>query len=197
MDNMITIKENKTWEAESGPRFILRFNEKASKEQKRKNSYDVLSKLIGSSDVIVELNGTLLNLPSKQRDSHASEFIENIKALGLEYRCSKETRTTSPSLLNLLGKKTTQEQVVVTYIPNEIWSNPEMIKLISFYGAKYFVLKEKSEESEALDYFQRLQEDEQVDYYKAITFDAMSLSGMGIFTKHYELSDIKGLLGIS
>ncbi|MDF2672345.1 MAG: hypothetical protein K0R09_610, partial [Clostridiales bacterium] len=80
---------------------------------------------------------------------------------------------------------------------NEIWSNPEMIKLISFYGAKYFVLKEKSEESEALDYFQRLQEDEQVDYYKAITFDAMSLSGMGIFTKHYELSDIKGLLGIS
>jgi hypothetical protein len=145
----------------------------------------------------VELNGTLLNLPSKNRDSYFSKFIEDIKALGLEYKCSKVTGIASHSLLNLFGNKTTQEQIIVTYIPNEIWSKPEIKDLISFYGAKYFVLKEKSDVSEALDNFQRMQEDEQFDYFKLIAFDSMSLSGMGIFTKYYELSDIKALLGIS
>lgn len=197
MNDIIQIKENKAWEADSSPRFILRFNEKKSEVQKRNNSYDVLSKLIGSSDVIIELNGTLLNLPAKKRDSYASKFIEDIEALGLEHRRLKVTGMAINSLLNLFGNKTTQEQVVVTYVPNEIWSKVAMKTLLSFYGAKYFVLKEKSDISETLDHFQRMQEDEKVDYFKLVAFDAMSLSGMGIFTKDYELSNIKDLLGIS
>ncbi len=197
MDNMIQIKENKSWGADSGPRFALRLKVKTSEEQKRKNSYDILSKLIGSSDVIIELNGSLLNLPSKNRDAYASKFIEDIKALGVEYRCSKVKTFSSASLLNLFGNKPTQEQVVVAYIPNEIWSKVEMENLIPFYGARYFVLKEKSEGSEMLEHFQKMEENEQIDYFKLIAFDAMSLNGIGIFTNNYELSEIKAVLGIS
>jgi hypothetical protein len=83
-------------------------------------------------------------LPVKKRDSYIFKFIEDVKALGLEYRCSKVASVSSPSLLNLFGNKTTQEQVVVTYITNEIWSKIEMKNLISFYGARYIVIKERS-----------------------------------------------------
>lgn len=197
MDNRINIKENKSWGPESGPRFILSFSRKASEEQKRKTSYDVLSKLIGDSDVLVEINGSLLNLPPKDRDSYASRFIEDIKALGLEYRCSKITALASNSLLNLFGNKTTQEKVVAAYIPNEIWSKAQMQDLICLFGTRYFVLKEKTDVSETLDYFQRMDESERVDYFKLIAFDAMCLNTMSIFTNNYNLSNIKDVLEIS
>jgi hypothetical protein len=190
MDNVIQIKENKLWGADSSPRFTLKLKVKTSEEQKRKNSYDVLSKLIGNSDVIIELNGSLLNLPAKKRDSYILKFIEDVKALGLEYRCSKVASVSSPSLLNLFGNKTTQEQVVVTYMPNEIWSKAEMKNLLSFYGARYIVLKERSDAPEILNYLQKMQENEQIEYFKLIAYDAMCLNAMGIFTNYYDLSFI-------
>lgn len=197
MSDMIKIKENKSWGADRGPRFMLTFNTKASEEQKRKSSYDILSKLIGGSDVIMEVNGSLLNLPPKKRDSFAFKFIKDIKALGLEYRCSNITSAVSNSLLNLFKNKTTEDQVVLAYVPNEIWSRAEMKNLIPLYGARYFVLKEKSDRSKTLDYLQNIGEDEQFDYFKLIAFDAICLSAMGIYTKNYELSDLKAALGIS
>lgn len=197
MSDMIKIKENKSWGADSGPRFMLTFNTKASEEQKRKSSYDILSKLIKDNDIIMEVNGSLLNLPPKKRDSFASKFIEDIKALGLEYRCSNITSAVSNSLLNLFKNKTTEDQVVLAYVPNEIWSRAEMKNLIPFYGARYFVLKEKSDRSKALDYLQNIGENEQFDYFELIAFDAICLGAMGIYTKNYELSDFKAVLGIS
>lgn len=196
MDNTIKIKENKSFETDSSPRFMLTFKGKSSEEQKRINSYDLLSKLIGSSDVIVELNGTLLNLPSKNRDAYITKFIDEVKALGLEYRCSKATSVSSPSLLNLFGNKTRQEQVTAVYVPNEIWLKPEMKNLISLYGARYLVVKEKLDVTEALDHFQRMDENEQVDYFKLVAFDAICLNAMSIFTNYYDLSSIKAVLGI-
>lgn len=196
MDNTIKIKESKSFETDNSPRFMLTFKGKLSEEQKRINSYDLLSRLIGSSDVIVELNGTLLNLPSKNRDAYITKFIDEVKALGLEYRCSKATSVSSPSLLNLFGNKTRQEQVTAVYVPNEIWLKPEMKNLISLYGARYLVLKEKLDVLEALDHFQRMEENEEVDYFKLVAFDAICLNAMSIFTSYYDLSGIKTVLGI-
>ncbi len=195
MDDIIKLKENKSWLTDGGPRFMLTINKKASEEQKKENSYDILSKLIGNSNVIMELNGSLLNLPPKKRDSYTYEFIEDIKALGLEYRCSRVISSPNSSLLNLFGKTKVEDQVVAVYIPNEIWSGNEMLKLISFYGAKYFVIKEASGGLEMLEQLQRIKEADQVDHFKLIAFDAMCLNAMGIFTKDYELSDIKAILG--
>lgn len=196
MNTKITIRENKSWDPDSSPRFILTFNGKASEEEKKKNSYDLLSKLIGDSDVIVEINGSLLGLPIKSRDSYISKFIEDIRALGLECRSSKTTAVSSPSLLNLFGNKTTQEKVSAAYIPNEIWTKAQMQDLISSYGARYFVLNQRSDATQTLDYFQRMDEGERVDYFKLVAFDAMYLNTMSIFTNNYDMPDIKALLGI-
>lgn len=196
MKEMIKLRENKDWERDGGPRFVIAYNKKATDEQKRKNSYDILSKLIGKSDVIMELNGSLLSLPPKKRAEYALEFIDSIKALGLEYRRSKVVTSSSPTLLSLFKQVKVEDLVVAAYIPNEIWTKEDMRSLLSFYGAKYLVVKEASSPSEMLDMHQGMKEEQQVDHFRLVAFDAMSLNAMGIFTKAYELADIQGLLEI-
>ena len=196
MKDMIKIKENKDWETSVGPRFVLAYNKKVTNEQKKNNSYDILSRLIGKSDVIIELNGSLLSLPPKKRDACAMEFIDSINKLGLEYRRSKVVTPSSPTLLNLLKPVKVEHQVVAAYIPNEVWIKDDTKSLLSFYGAKYLVVKEASNPSDVLDQLQGMEEDEQVNHFRLIAFDAMSLNAMGIFTREYELSNIQGLLGL-
>lgn len=196
MNEIIKLKENKDWERSGGPKFVLTYNKKATDGQKRNNSYDILSKLIGKSDVIMELNGSLLSLPPKKRDACALEFIDSIKVLGLEYRRSKVVTSSSPSLLSLFKQVKVEDQVVAVYIPNEIWTSDDMRPLLSFYGAKYLVVKEASNSTEILDRLQGIKEEHQVDHFKLVAFDAISLNAMGIFTKDYELSDIQRMLGI-
>lgn len=86
---------------------------------------------------------------------------------------------------------------MVAFIPYEVWSNAKVKSIIPFHGARYSVLKEKSDGSDVLDNLQKMLDNEKLDYFKLIAFDNMSLNSMGIYTNHHSLSDIKTILGIS
>jgi hypothetical protein len=198
MEDIIKIKGNKSWRLNDIPRFSLTLKEKASEEQKRNINYDVLSKLVGNSDVIIELIGSYLDLPPNKRDSYSFEFLQHIRALGVEYRCLTVSSISSAlPFLGFLGNRSAQEQNIMACIPNEVWSNTKLKSILPFHGAKYSVLKEKSNGAEVLDNLQKMLDSEKLDYFKLIAFDTMSLNSIGIYTNCYNLSDIKTMLGIS
>ena len=198
MVGKIKIKEFKTWEAFENPRFTLMFEETASEELWRKRSYDELSSLIGSGDVTIELDSSLLSVSSQQRESYALKFLDDIRALGVEYKCLKSAPGSNPSFWEgMLGKKTKQAFDIIAYIPNETWSKAEMENSLSLYGAKYFITKDESDRTKVLDDFQKMLDDEKLNYFKLVVFDVPSFNRMGIYTNYLALSDIKAILGIA
>ncbi len=197
MAGRIRIKENKTWSSLNTPRFTLSLEENVSSEKQKEQSYDVLSRLIGDSDIIIELNSTLLSLPNPRREAYALKFLQDIRALGIEYRYSKASSTASPSPLGgLFGSKSTQAHQIIAHIPNGTWQKAEMKDALSLYGASYFIPKEKHGGSEMLEDFLKMLDEEKLHYFKLAVFDIICSNRMGIFSASHTLADMKAMLRI-
>ena len=197
MADKIKIKENKAWGGLSNPRFTIFLEAYTTEEQQRSSSYDALSKLVGDNDVLMELDSSLVNLPAKQREPYALQFMKNIRTLGVEYKCSKVASSSSPSFISaLFGAKSAPSQQIIACIPNEIWTKPEMKDMLSLHGARYYVPKEKADGVKLLEDFEKLLDDEKLDYYKLIAFNVMSFNSIGLFSSSLGLDDVKTLLGI-
>lgn len=197
MADKIKVKENKSWGGLTSPRFTLMLEAYTVEDQQRKSNYQVLSKLIGDNDILIELDSSLLNLPVKQREAYALQFLKDLRTLGIEYKCSKNTSAASSSFLSsLFGAKASPSQQIVASIPNDIWTKPEMVDMISLYGARYFVPKEKTDGAKMLEDFQQIMDEERLDYFKLIAFNVITFNSIGVFTKCLSLSDINTLLGI-
>lgn len=197
MAEKIKIKENKTWGGLSNPRFTIFLEAYTADEQQRSSSYSALSKLIGDNDVLMELDSSLINLPAKQREPYALQFMRNIRTLGVEYKCSKVASSSSPSFISsLFGARSGPSQQIIACIPNDVWTKPEMMDMLSPHGARYYVPKEKAEGAKLLEDFEKLLDDEKLDYYKLIAFNVMSFNSIGLFTSSLSLNDVKAMLGI-
>ena len=198
MNSKIKARENKSGGTFDNPRFTLTLGHTKLVEQQINNSYETLSKLIGNSDIVIVLDTSLMNLSSTKREPLALEFLENIRALGVAYKCTKTASSPNTSLLSgFMGKKETQGFEIMAYIPHEIWVRDDFKKVLPFYGARYLVAKEKTEGSKLLDDMQKMLDTEKLDYFKLIIFSAIFFNSMGISAKYLTLSDIKNILGIS
>jgi hypothetical protein len=199
MSSKIKVKENKSERTLSKPQFTLSLQQTNSLEQQLENSYEALSKLIEASDVIIDLNSSLTNLPIPKREPYAFKFLDSVKALGLEYKYSATASNSSPSFLSGLfgGNKNIQEHHVLVYVPHEIWVMKDFEKLLPLYGARYFILKENSDGLKALEDLQKMLDSEKLGYFKLIIFSVITFNSMGIFSKYLNLSEIKKILEIN
>lgn len=196
MSGKIKISEKKTDGNINAPRFTLTLDQKGTDEQKRNDSYAVLSKLAGNSDVIVGLDSSLQNLPSEKREAYAEKFLGSVRELGLEYKCGKIASSATPSFFSFLfGTRNQQAQEILVYVPNEVWGTEEFKKIIPLYGARYFIAKGKEEGPKLLDDLQKMLDREKIEYFKLVVFSAVVYASMGIMSNTLSLTDLKGILG--
>jgi hypothetical protein len=197
MADKTKVKENKSWGGLTSPRFTLMLEAYTAEDRQRKSNYEVLSKLIGDNDILMELDSSLLNLPAKQREPYALQFLKDIRTLGVEYKCSKVASTSIPSFISsLFGNKASPSQQIIASIPNDIWLKQEMVDVISLYGARYYVPKEKTEGAKLFADFEQMMDDERLDYFKLIAFNVITFNSIGVFTKCLNLSEMNLLLGL-
>jgi hypothetical protein len=197
----IKIRENKAVRGLEGARFALSYGmptSMSSVEYIRESSYEILSSLKSDSDVLIEINSSLFNIPRNQRDSFVTRFIDTIRDLGLEFRYRKVPSADRPSLLSIIfGKKgDNQAHEVVAYVPNNVWQQDNFKSVFPLCGARYYVIDEELEPSKTLDDVCNMLDSEKLERFKLIIFDSGLLGSMGINSLRLEMKDIKHLLGI-
>jgi hypothetical protein len=189
------IREHKINPSIDSPRFTIEIDLAKSQNHQIQNNNELLTKLIGISDVVISLDSTLLNLPYKQRKLLIQKFLENIREMNLDYKCMKVTGRSSQSFISVLfGAKNTQEEEILVYIPNNIWTDNTIQKSLLYHGARYFVIKNASTASAVLEDMQKMQDDEKLEYFKLIIFNCMSVGSTGIFSKYLSLSELEDIV---
>lgn len=197
MDKKMKITERKTDNSLDSPRFVLTLGRMKSQDMQISGNYDAITKLIGTNDVVINLDSSLLSLPYSKRESYVIKFLETIRALNLEYKYQKFESQSKRSIISMLfGSSNKKEHEILAYIPNELWAKCDFKNTFPVYGASYFVLKEKSDSSKLLEDMQKMLDAEKLEYFRMIIFDSVIMNSMGIFTKHLALSDLKTMLEI-
>lgn len=194
----IKLKQNKPDGSLVSPDFSISFKQSVSEKENRQNSYDILSVLKGNNDVVIEANSSLFNLPASQRESSAMDFLDTIRALGLDYRYRKTASSSAPSFLSqLFGmNKNSSAHEILAYVPHSVWKTEDFCKAIPVFGARYYITDGPAESSKLLDDMSKMLDEEKRDFFKLIVFDASSFSYMGVYTKRLTYEDIKQLLRI-
>jgi len=196
MNYKIKIKENKSWDLTGTPRFSIEINQAKSPDMEIKNNFDILSKLVGTDDVIISLNNTLFNLHQDKNQPIIQQFLETIQDLSLKYKCMEITKHPTSSFFSFLFGRNKEEngQEILAYIPNDVWINFQ--NKLPYYGARYFILKNKPVNSNILEDMLKMSDGEKLEYFKMIVFNSIYLSRMGICSRYLSLSELKDLLGV-
>lgn len=195
MNEKIKITSHKSEPSLNSPQFTIIIGQAKTKNRQVQNNYEILTKLIGSSDIVISLDSTLMNLPYQRRMPLIQDFLESIRALNLEYKLMKVTSPSSQSFLSMLFReKDTENQEILAYIPNEIWMNGTFKEILPFYGARYFITKDNSNSPAILDDMQKMTDDEKLDYFRLIIFNSVYVSSMGICSKYLSLSELEKMM---
>lgn len=195
MNERIKIKKHKSDLSINSPKFTIEIEQAKSPALQIQNNYEVLTNLIGTSDIVISLDSSLMNLPRQKRVPLIQKFLESIRAIDLEYKYLKSTSQPSQSILSILFKeKNTEDHEILAYIPNEIWMNSTFQEILPFYGARYFITKDNKNSPSILDDMQRMTDDEKLEYFKLIVFNCIYINSMGICAKYLSLPELEEIL---
>jgi hypothetical protein len=195
------IEENKAGNGVDTPRFFIDYGRNQVKKQDI--SYQILSLLKRDADMIVKIDSSLLNLPSKQRDDIIINLIDELKSLGLEYRYRKFLGPASPNLLNQLfpfRKNEDYHHEIFIDLPDSVWRqdypNSSALRSAFGYGTFYYVCKDSVKGRGILDdYFNgRITSLNLRDYFTLSVYDWTGFGRMGLFVESVELQELKRLL---
>lgn len=198
MNGKIKIKKHKSDLSINSPKFTIEIEQAKSQDLQILNNYEVLTNLIGTSDIVISLDSGLMNLPRQKRQPLIQKFLESIRAMDLEYKYLKSaSHQPSQSILSILFKeKNTEDHEILTYIPNEIWMNSAFQDILPFYGARYFITKNNKNSPSILDDMQCMTDDEKLEYFKLIVFNCIYINSMGICSKYISLPELEEILNI-
>ncbi len=197
MSGKIRIREIRSDSSLDSPNLVLTFEHGRSRDDQISNHYEAITKLIGKGDVVISLDTSLMNLPDSKREQYFLSFLEAVRDLNLEYRCFESTSDSGRSFpASLFKKKNTKKQEMLVYVPNEIWMQDRLKQSFPLYGARYFVTKGNSDDTQVLEKMFRMIDAEKLDYFKLIAFDAVFIDSIGICSKNQTLLELKELFAI-
>lgn len=153
-------------------------------------SYQILTALIGKSDVFIELNSDLAVASANDRLDTVKNYQETAGSIpGIEFRSRKIPSAQRPTILGFLfetQKKLEAEELVV-FIPNSVWTGEKFMEALPVNGARYYITKEPGtavtglpDGRSILEGFWNMTDEDKANIFKFILFDTPFLGRMGI-----------------
>lgn len=192
----IKLVDNKA-KANSGvPQFTLSYNAE-NRNSQSSISYEIITLLKEGNDIVIEIDTSLILQSKKSKKFIPEDFISEIKKLNLEYSYKKSQSQKQDFFSTLFGmKKTEEEHVVTVYVPDNVWRNEALKKILPDCGVRYLIKKDTDEARKVLDEMNLLLDNERNNYFSYVIFDVSEFNQMGITSSHYGFEDIKKILGI-
>lgn len=132
-------------------------------------NYQILSALIDSHDVLIEINSSRFALLPEKREEHFKQLMQSFRDHNIEYRYHKILDTSNPSIFSRLFKKDNTAHKMIAYLSHEFWQSEEFRSMMPIRGARYYVLEEP--ENSIIDKMQQMMEEEIMEYFRLIIFD--------------------------
>lgn len=193
MDKRIKIKitDNSNTKLAEYANFSIAYSSR--KMESSQVSYEIISALKESNDLIIELNSALINLDVQKKNSLRNNFIEGLQNLGIEFTSKKVAVQEGRTILSItLDTKKVEGFEIYALVKHEIWLDKEFKKIIPRFGARYYLPFAHAENN--LSAFLELSEDEKINVSKMVVFDNIVLGNMGIATKHIAINELNQLL---
>lgn len=192
MDGRIKYKISQNNEKKSDLfRFSVAYSGKRMKNQEA--GYEIISALKKDSDIIIELNSTLINLGETDKQTVLLRLLKELEQLGVEYKNKKTSVSARRAILSIpLESKKIEGFELYALIPNEVWCQPEFKTALPEVGARYYLLENGNEGN--LNAFVDLSEEEKYRLCKMVVFDNSLLGNMGINTSGLAKSDLEDML---
>ena len=176
------------------PQFILTYSTRSSNSMKA--GYDILSKLKGDNDLLIEVNGSLL-LGGANPDKVTKDFLDNVRNLDLEYSLKQVNIPVRP-ILSLLSPNNEKARVtydILAYIPHEVWKN-NFINFIPQYGARYYITNKIENPKELIENIRQMTDKEKYEYFNLIAYHAATLCQFGLQSTKLDENDLREILSI-
>ncbi len=156
-------------------------------------SYEIISTLKGTDNIIAEVDSSFLNLTEKYGKELATKLITGFSEIGVEYKNKSKTITSKKSIFSISAQgKKIEGFEIIAFLPHEAWCDSRLREILPDIGVKYYILKSDCQIS--LAEFFSLEPDKRSELCKLEIFDYTSLNSMGINTSVYNKEDIIELL---
>jgi len=177
----------------SAPQFSLTYSVK--KTLSIEAGYDILSRLKGDNDLIVEVSGSII-LGNASPNKVTSDFLRNTRGLNLEFEAKQKEIPSRFSIFGipLLNQKTEVIDEIFAYIPNEAWN--KFMSFMPVHGARYYITPKPENPKELIGKTIRMTERERAENFDLTVYHAASLCQFGLWSAIYGEDDLKKILGI-
>lgn len=192
----IKIRENKSASDVSSARYYISYAGKGNNTVQRDKSFELLSKLKGNRDILIELKSSLLSMDIYHREKCAIDFLRGVKDLGLSFRSRKVPSKESSSILTklfTLGQAPKDSYEIIAHVPAATWNDPIFKALIPYNGVMYYVCKEDSDPQKLMDdiFNGQVFDEEKLELFEVFVYDCIGFEQMGIFTNKMDKIDIE------
>lgn len=160
--------------------------------------YNILSRLIGDNDVIIEFNSSMLFKANVDTEKLVMGFLEEIRNMDLEYTLRQSTVLAKVSIFSIFtgATKNIEQYEILAYVPNSVWKEKFSKINIPLYGARYYITASSEDEKALLEKMSKMTDAEKIQYFRLVCFHAGVICHLGVETNNLNESDIKALLGI-
>ncbi len=201
INGKIRVSEIKNLKTPDAARYSINYGVSKSAERQRQNSHIIISALKMQSDMLLYIDSLMFNSISKQGEACALSFIKFLDSGGLDYRYRKTTQAASQSFWDKIissGGRTVDSHKIYCFIPDDVWSNPDLIFALPFHGVKYYICCDGIDKEKLLDdaYAGFISQEETKKLFKLSVFDCCSYGQMGISTDSLSLEQLKNTLQV-
>lgn len=167
----------------------------AKKMDNSQVSYQIISTLKAQTNIIIEVNSSLINASEYDIKYLLTELIEAFDTLGLQYVKKKISVSAKRTILSI-ARESKQVEGFECYvlIPDEIWRDPKIQEIIPNVGIRYYLPKTNFDDN--LGNFMNLDDEEKYNLCKMVIFDHIYLGSMGINTSIYTKKDLQEIFTI-
>jgi len=171
----------------TSPRYSLSYRRTDWGKGAKKLSYDIISRLVKDSDLLLEVNSSVFpELAPSDKEKIFQDLLVKLDGWNIEYKYGKRLypKQTKVFGFSISQSKMDTEHQLLVYVPNQIWLKDEFWKFPPDYGVTYHVLSRNTNGLKFLEDIQsgQLMDEEIEELYEATIFDYFSFGQMGIDT---------------
>jgi hypothetical protein len=185
----IKISEIDTVKNPQAVKFSLTYH--ARKMDNSQVSYEIMSKLKGQEDIILEVNSSLLNLSEKENKELFSKLEDTFEKMDIKYNNKKIKVTAKRAILSIsVSNKEINGFQLFARITDITWNDEAFKRIIPQIGIRYYILESGNQIDP--DSFAVLDDEEKDKLCSMVIFDNIFFGCMGINTpyKKDEILDI-------
>lgn len=195
----LKIGENKNADGINSAQYYISYEGKANKETLRKRSFEILTKLKGDRDVLIELKSSLLCMQQNKREETSIRFLKSVKDMGLNFRSRKSAAPQSASGLAKLfsfGASPKDSYEIITHVTSETWNSTAFREIIPDGGIMYYICKETSEPQKVMeDLFNgQIFDEDKRDLFDFQIYDCIDFAQMGVFSESLGADELEKIV---